>query len=376
MKIKLVCFAILVSVSFSSIANFSLAASNVKNNLELSEDGCEIPAPETFHLKSVSSTWAEFEWTPEFVIPPTYRLKTYEVASGNLVNTTDVPGGVSIARVLGLAPGVQYRTYIHAVCSDGTENPKSKFVDVLTIIQELVVTGYSNQASTPSCTITSSGQMCPIFFNSNYVNVFQFETKGETSVSRYFYVDKNPAGDLRVRINSSESGTNLMFQCVSATNTYSNPFPSCQGVMFAIIHNGIEMCKFEMISTGSTTGFFKCNFINALGKNTIRRVSSPELNGNGDDRDGTIESTALIQKSLISPNPFTDHLNIQLPTLTPETPVNLALYDLQGRLVATQFGRNDNQMYTLPTENLKPGMYFLRIEAGGEVSTTKVVKTQ
>ncbi|MBN8677338.1 MAG: T9SS type A sorting domain-containing protein [Chitinophagales bacterium] len=54
----------------------------------------------------------------------------------------------------------------------------------------------------------------------------------------------------------------------------------------------------------------------------------------------------------------------------------IALFDLQGRRILTQRWPAEQANITLDTENLTPGMYFLRAESGGISETVKVVKTQ
>ena len=77
-----------------------------------------------------------------------------------------------------------------------------------------------------------------------------------------------------------------------------------------------------------------------------------------------------------TPNPFTNQLDIQIPFANINENIELNLYDLQGRRVMALHAPGDQQTITLKTEQLLPGMYFLRAESGGVIQTVKVVKTQ
>jgi hypothetical protein len=62
-------------------------------------------------------------------------------------------------------------------------------------------------------------------------------------------------------------------------------------------------------------------------------------------------------------------------TLSGTGPASLNIFDLTGRMVASPYQGNLNgsMTFTWDTGNLAPGMYFLRLENGGEVSTSRVM---
>ncbi|MCD4702227.1 MAG: T9SS type A sorting domain-containing protein [Candidatus Aegiribacteria sp.] len=62
-------------------------------------------------------------------------------------------------------------------------------------------------------------------------------------------------------------------------------------------------------------------------------------------------------------------------TLNGNGPAELNVFDLTGRLVATPYRGNLNESHSLNwnARDLAPGMYFLRLEQGGEVSTARVM---
>lgn len=62
-------------------------------------------------------------------------------------------------------------------------------------------------------------------------------------------------------------------------------------------------------------------------------------------------------------------------TLSGNGPAELNVFDLTGRLVATPYQGelNGSQVFSWNASDLTPGMYFLRLEQGGEVSTARVM---
>ncbi len=97
------------------------------------------------------------------------------------------------------------------------------------------------------------------------------------------------------------------------------------------------------------------------------------------EEDTDIISTSNELQLQVAPNPFSTHTSINyfLPT---DTPVNLSIYDIHGRIVKHLF-RNETQkagQYTLdytPCNNMTTGVYFCKIEAGEWQKTVKIVKS-
>ena len=88
----------------------------------------------------------------------------------------------------------------------------------------------------------------------------------------------------------------------------------------------------------------------------------------GEDRNSPETSATAIQ---VSPNPFQSE--IQIAGLNPNAATTLHLLHSDGRLIQAETTTSQN--YNLPTQNLQPGLYFLRIESEGIQKTHKLVKT-
>jgi hypothetical protein len=80
----------------------------------------------------------------------------------------------------------------------------------------------------------------------------------------------------------------------------------------------------------------------------------------------------------VFPNPMTSSATISY-TLAESSNVNIAVYDISGRLVKTVFNGNQvkgMQRATFERGNLNPGMYIYKIQAGAQVETGKIMITE
>lgn len=68
------------------------------------------------------------------------------------------------------------------------------------------------------------------------------------------------------------------------------------------------------------------------------------------------------------PNPVVNYLNIEL-----KNPTEISIIDVKGRVVYSKYSSVLNEKIQL--ENLNSGLYFIRIETNGFVSTKKIIKT-
>ena len=76
------------------------------------------------------------------------------------------------------------------------------------------------------------------------------------------------------------------------------------------------------------------------------------------------------------PNPTSDLINIEFQLNNPET-VSLTIYDLQSKAIATPTIGNKGQgkhKVTISTAHLPKGIYLVRMNAGKEIITRKIVR--
>ncbi len=102
-------------------------------------------------------------------------------------------------------------------------------------------------------------------------------------------------------------------------------------------------------------------------------LSKPPKSISGERDDSYSELQPLV--AFAAPNPFSEILDVYLEQNTAEQ-VNLQLFNLSGQKVLDRQFAGGQEQYSLPTADLSPGFYMLRIEADGEVQTLKVIKSE
>lgn len=91
---------------------------------------------------------------------------------------------------------------------------------------------------------------------------------------------------------------------------------------------------------------------------------------------GIMESAIFEVMPVIYPSPVSHKLSIRLD-LTRPSPVHITIQDLAGKMINSQTRMIDRkETVLLDLGNLSMGVYFLKIEAGHEVFTTKILKYQ
>ncbi len=76
-----------------------------------------------------------------------------------------------------------------------------------------------------------------------------------------------------------------------------------------------------------------------------------------------------------SKNPFSETLDVLVEHSDMQS-IQLQLFNLSGQKVLDQQFTGGQEQYSLSTEGLANGFYFLRIEADGQVQTLKVIKSE
>jgi hypothetical protein len=87
----------------------------------------------------------------------------------------------------------------------------------------------------------------------------------------------------------------------------------------------------------------------------------------------TLTSVSNI-RLIIHPNPFRTQTSIELE-VPKEVMMNVSVFDVLGRQVTNLFSNysdHNNYNFTLDSKQLNPGMYYVRVQCGGEVVTRKI----
>ena len=129
--------------------------------------------------------------------------------------------------------------------------------------------------------------------------------------------------------------------------------------------NGGKMAVYVQYSGGGRTHYYYEGY-NLMGDPSVQMAI---WGGTGieEQHGGT-----LLNTSILVSNPVRSSAVV---TLTGNGPAELNVFDLTGRLVATPYQGelNGSQMFNWNASDLTPGMYFLRLAQGGEVSIARVM---
>ncbi|MFT7197859.1 MAG: hypothetical protein ACI83W_002233, partial [Marinoscillum sp.] len=99
------------------------------------------------------------------------------------------------------------------------------------------------------------------------------------------------------------------------------------------------------------------------------------------DYDGTetysevimLENTPKLSKWSLYPNPFIDALTMQF-----EEPLSgalqISLYDINGKLINAPNHESLSQQFTLFFNQLRPGIYFLKVNYNNQTQTERIIK--
>jgi glycosidase len=128
--------------------------------------------------------------------------------------------------------------------------------------------------------------------------------------------------------------------------------------------------------TGTWYEFFSGNELNITDVNTSVLLSAGEFRLYSDKKLPAFKdlATATIPQELtparlrLYPNPATDHLNIE----SAETVLSFDLYSVDGKLIQTR--KPNAGSFAVETQNLKPGVYFVRMHTASQLFTEKIVK--
>jgi hypothetical protein len=88
------------------------------------------------------------------------------------------------------------------------------------------------------------------------------------------------------------------------------------------------------------------------------------------------QTTAYVSQitMTVHPNPFRTQTSIELE-VPKEVMMNVSVFDVLGRQVTNLFSNysdHNNYNFTLDSKQLNPGMYYVRVQCGGEVVTRKI----
>ena len=128
--------------------------------------------------------------------------------------------------------------------------------------------------------------------------------------------------------------------------------------------NGGKLAVYEYYSGGGRTHYYYEAY-NLMGDPSVAMAIWGSVGIEGDE-------TPAVGGNILVNNPVR---SAAVVTLSGNGPAELNVFDLTGRLIATPYQGNLSGTHTLSwsTGNLVPGMYFLRLQQGSQVSTARVM---
>jgi len=358
------------------LAGATLGANNFPTHnaepIGFSNDGasCNLSAPLNFRIEELGTSWVKYAWGGNASYA--HRIRTYRASDNALLNTTIVPQGNGSWVVDNLPSGTELYGIINALCSDGSNSSDEGTSGTgTTLIVELLINGFQAPlGGTTGCTfIGDIDGSCPINVNTGVNNYFKIWKTETPTDCRYFALRRNVDNYFSALITEG-NGDNISSFDLKCNSQDPDLITGCAGPHFIEIWADDQ----EVPATISTfTAVFNpiqmsgILFYNSLGYNdyTFQRIIPSERG---------FTSSASNQAAFVSPNPFSEALEVFLPA-SAET-VSLQLYNLNGQQVLNQQFAGGQEQFSLPTSDLAPGFYMLRIEADGEIQTLKVVKSE
>ena len=360
-------------LAFCLFASTFLDAANIPVPTALStipailEDACEISSPDNYHLVGVGTTWVELAWDFQSNALGGYRVRVYRASDNSLIGTYLRAQNNTGVLIELLTPGETYKCVINSRCENGDDSAITNELGPTTLILELVVSGYEAPNSGANCSITASGY-CPLSApNISPFKICKIEMNQIVESESFAIVQSNINGGYTCEAGSD--GPNFSFFCSSGSApgpegcNYNNPF-------VIIKYNGVGA---GIVSIVNQDGYKLAASLSQGYRIYGYETGSAPPPGGGGAGGREISSTHL---AITSPNPFSNFLDVFLAQPATDK-VHIQLFNLSGQVVLErQFEADNQQQFSLPTADLSPGFYLLRIEANGALQTLKVVKSE
>lgn len=336
-----------------------------------SEQMCNLPAPAFFKATSIGPTWFSLSWSP-VPLAIGYRITTTDVVTGNIVDDRMEPAPVNGITIVNLISDREYKSEIWPICSNGQKSSNRSIENVRTIIIDVVVLQYPAPppCQVEECELVLNANMCSFPWDINVPTYFRVRKADGTGPVRHFamipsgsnQVDLHEDDDVNNAISFEKDDPKRRFVKISCTG-YSGPIAQITAHHSTLVGSGL----LGRDPNGQNHQDFK---IFKLITCYEGRPDSPISWENGQSQ--TTPSTSVV----VSPNPFTDQMDVYLGVSDNPEPTMLRLYDTQGREVVAHRAPAGQEKYSLATAALPPGIYFLRVESAGQVQTVRVVKTR
>ena len=322
---------------------------------------CNLPAPTNLQRTFLQPDVVQYTWNPVVGAAKYYAVLTNLTLGG--MQVSQQPIGTSII-FSGLIANHQYQFTLAAMCtgkevSDNAVNDNFKapgiIIDIIVEAQQGCET-----FNDPVGNYTPSpwSYICTYDWESGHD--YWMKLNDSEAILRFSRTPNDPEGNFVVTIIDPPGGDNYTFD-------------PCFGCLVGNVKkNGTLLFSFfypqdNQIATRTLNGFVPF---------TIHDGCRYGFGEGGEERSIVVGANVDIPSA--SPNPFSDHLTLYFNSFPAEASVQARLFDAQGVLqidTRIQSGDLDGSAYSLQTDHLPPGMYFLQTEsAGGQINTQKLLK--
>lgn len=348
---------------------------------------CNEPAPINFQITEISTNRIKVAWNLPVNIPFEYNIKVFETVSGLLVQSFNIPGISTIARGTNLQPQTQYTIRCTPVCPDGTLSHYFSDGTGTTLIIELVNSGFSPSTSSMTCMIDDKDEYCVANPSQGNIVTFKIRPTAYPSQGRYFgvYNADNQCESTKIKVHPANSS--YQFYCDVSED------PDCYAERVIVKLNGAQVAEFSISTLTTTNKHIFCSADAASGYEIVRFGSATGTYdpsggecGEGEEEEGrpgkprgrerdAWEDPLPVALLTASPNPFSHELDVRINFAPSANDTDISLYDLQGRQVVNLVVPNEQRDVRIKSDDLLPGIYFLRAVCGEVYQTVKVVKT-
>lgn len=325
---------------------------------------CDLPAPTNLHVTQIGPTTAAIAWDPVSGAWG-YSVKLFD--NGVPVYATIVTTATNWT-FTGLTPGVTYTANVHPRSSPNEECPNFATTDFTTIVIEIVC---EVKTCTPSTLLIGNAspndpEVDYTWLPGSQEVYFIWINNGLGQTVKYEFEQVASTGLFPIRpLSGNPSGYYLGINPLRLCPNYhgnTKEFFICDAngiVVSGIIYN-------DKITFG--------NFASGVSV-SVRRgaciVNDPPAPINAADRLAPATDGIGFIRPL--PNPFTDVLTLRGAGGTPEAPVQILLFDAAGRLIRQEQAVIEGS-HDLPTDDLPPGVYFLKLQSGTGSFAYKLLK--
>lgn len=335
---------------------------------------CNLPAPANLQRTFLQPDVVQYTWNPVVGASKYYAVLTNLTLGG--MQVSQQPIGTSIT-FSGLIPNHQYLFTLAAMCtgkdvSDNKVNDNFKapnfIIDIIVEAQQgCNPTGapigdyfWNNDPNSPT-----GGGVYTCAYNWEMGHQYWMKLSDNDKAILYFNRTPNfPTEHFQITVIDEPGG-----------DEYS--FVPCGGCLVGIIKkNNDELFKIFYPGDDAVSIIAPPGVTFTIHDGCGTEPGKGFGNG-GEDRSGAI-SGANVEIPSTYPNPFSDHLTLYFQSFPDDASVQARLFDAQGILqidTRIQAGDLDGGAYSLPTDHLPPGMYFLQTEnTDGQINTQKLLK--